>query len=109
MIFGVYLFLSSLIFLPFFIKLSFSSQENRQERDKRHQLRVYIAKSFIFVMTGLTLFTLLSSWQGLLKFGVATDFSFPQDYIEAGLLGWFIMAIGLAGVLSPIFAGRTTN
>ncbi len=81
----------------------------------RRKWSSYSALSLLFVIVGLVLFTLLSSWAGIvpLKIGegalISYSVSFPHGYLSQGTLGIAILLVGLAGILSPVFAAWLTN
>jgi len=63
---------------------------------------------FILISAGLSIFSLvlfiiLSVFTGILPISGRGSYSLPQDYQAYGLFGSFILLIGLAGMLSPVF------
>jgi hypothetical protein len=75
----------------------------------------YSALSLLFVLTGMIVFTFLSWGAGIipLSFGdgalVTYSVSFPHGYLAQGVLGFVIVLVGLAGVLSPVLAVWLTD
>jgi hypothetical protein len=89
---GVYLCLSGFIMLPGVIVLS---------QPPRQRLK-YALLSFLLVVLALVAFEGLSALTGLTRFGEPRDYSYPQDYLTYGPLGWLIMLLLPLGILSPL-------
>ncbi len=76
----------------------------------RKSISTYSALSFLFVLTGMILFTFLSWWAGIipLSFGdgalITYSVSFPDGYLAQDVVGLVIVLVGLVGVLSPALA-----
>lgn len=70
----------------------------------RLRLGIYSMLSLLFVLAGLILFTLLSWWVGLVRFGVPESLSIPEDYIAQGIVGLVLLLIGIVGMVSPAVA-----
>ena len=63
---------------------------------------ILTAASSIFAC--LVLFIALSALTELLPVASAGSYNIPQDFLAYVIFGWFILAIGLTGIFSPIFA-----
>ena len=58
----------------------------------------------LFPAIGLAVFVVLSAVTGLLRLAQPQSSRLPNDYIDAGPLGWVSLAIFVIGVLSPALA-----
>ncbi len=104
MFIGVYLLLKALVFA--FILLSrFKSRSVSRQADHTHGwLRLFAGYALLLSLLSLVAFIFLSVWSGIIAIGTSSSYSIPQDYISFGVLGWFVLAIGFIGVLSPLLA-----
>ncbi len=94
MFIGVYLCLSGMTWiLGLFLFLA-----------ARVRIGAYSALALAFAASGLVLFTLLSMWLGLVRFGIPYNLNIPDDYYLHGVFGIATLIVGLAGVLSPLYA-----
>ena len=103
MLMGIYFFAVFVVYLfTRFILISIVQRDTAVYAT--HNLTQYSRRMLLLTLVCFAVFTGLSTWQGLIKFGTLTNFRFPQDYLEAGPAGWIILIIGLIGILSPIIA-----
>jgi hypothetical protein len=89
---GVYLCVSAMVFLASFFLLV----------PVRHRLLRYSLFSLVIVIFALLAFELLSLFTGLRQRGWVASWSYPNDYLNAGLVGWIIMLFPILGLLSPL-------
>ncbi len=73
----------------------------------RKEIILYSGLSLLLVLIGLVLFTVLSSWAGIVPVSlgdgalVSYSVSFPDGYLSRGAMGIGILCVGIMGMLSP--------
>ncbi len=70
----------------------------------RRRLRLFAMFSALFPGLGLVAFLILSGVAGLMRLAQVQSYRLPNDYLDAGPLGWVSLAIFVIGVLSPALA-----
>jgi hypothetical protein len=70
----------------------------------RPRVRWFAVWSAILPALGLVVSLILSGVAGLLRLGQTQSFQLPGDYVGAGPVGWFTLAVFVLGVLSPSLA-----
>jgi hypothetical protein len=70
----------------------------------RRRMRFFGVWGVVLPTLGLIVFLSLSTVAGVIRIGQAQSSSLPQNYVEAGPLGWVTLAVAVAGILSPALA-----
>lgn len=70
----------------------------------RSRLARYTTMAVVYSLVLVGLFYSLSWASGLIQFGIAQDWSYPQDFLSRGAAGVLIMLLPIIGVLSPLLA-----
>lgn len=89
---GVYLCLSSAIYL---LGLLFLARPSKK-------LVIYTLISLILGSAGLAAYLGFAHWIGVLQFGRAASFSYPQDYLKQGVPGLATCLLLPLWMLSPL-------
>lgn len=109
MFIGIYLFLFLITFLSILIWKSPIRGNQPQGIKKRQWFYYYTGLSILMMVLGLAIFLFLSAWISILFLGETASYNLPLDFISEGLIGWLTLLVGLAGILSPIFAAFIIN
>jgi hypothetical protein len=64
-----------------------------------------VLASLVTVVIAGALFVVLSIWSGLFTLGTVGSWNFPGDYLAAGPIGWLVILVAFAGMLSPAIIG----
>lgn len=100
---GVYLCSSGLVLGLTLLFLAAQIGAEASGRQIKQLFARFMLITISLIIFCLVLFTTLSIFTGILPaFGSSGSYSLPQDYFAVGLFGWFILLIGLAGILSPV-------
>jgi hypothetical protein len=102
MFIGVYLFGCGVIYLLLLLGLLAIAQARKPIGEVRGGLLCYSGLAALASVLGLAGFILFSMQLNLLAFGVPQDYSIPGDYLAAGPAGLLVLALGAAGMLSPL-------
>lgn len=102
MFIGVYLLISALVIGLGIWLLVMLADSRLPLYQSRRDTRAFFGRSVLLVGLFLLLFVGLSALTGLMRFGQATSWSYPHDYVAFGPLGWLIAVLPLCGVVSPL-------
>lgn len=89
---GVYLCLSGLFILICLLILP----------RLRKRRALFIGFSLLTIISPFVLFELMSIYLNITPAGGNANFNYPADYVDKGILGWFVIVLPLLGILSPI-------
>lgn len=67
-------------------------------------VRPYTLLTLAVIGVCLLIFVGLSAATGLMAFGQPTNWSYPQDYLAAGPVGWFLVFVSVVGVFGSLLA-----
>lgn len=101
---GVYLCSSGLVLGLTLLILTAVTRSEAGWGQIRRQLARFMLLAAGLIIFSLVVFIILSAITGILPVAGSSSYSLPQDYIEYGLSGWLILALGLAGIFSPALA-----
>jgi hypothetical protein len=68
----------------------------------RRKLGLYIGLSLLAIIALLVTFELGSQYLNIITISEPAAFNFPGDYLDSGIIGWFVLLLPLIGILSPI-------
>jgi hypothetical protein len=68
----------------------------------RRRLGLFIGLSLLTIISPFVLFELLSIYLNIVPAGENVNFNYPADYVDKGIIGWFVTILPLLGILSPI-------
>jgi hypothetical protein len=102
MFIGAYLCVSGFIFVLSLLVLFALFPNSSTVPGLRKQVFTFAVLSFAVIGVSLTAFISLSALVGLMNFREAGSWSYPNDYLAYGPIGWIIMILLPLGILSPI-------
>jgi len=102
MFFGAYFCAGSFTFVLGLVALATLFDGQATMVSFRGRALRYIGLSVAISVLCLVAFVGLSYMTGLMRFGKATHWSYPGDYLAGGPLGWVLMIIPLLGVVAPL-------
>ena len=109
MFIGVFLILTTSVFLVTLFIRSFSGSSRQNNNLLSLWFRLYVGYSLLIASASLALYIILSVWIEIFSFGAPSSYNIPQDYFEQGIIGWLLLLIGAAGILSPLLAVIATE
>lgn len=101
MFFGAYFCAGGFTFVLGLVALATLFDSQATMASFRGRVLRYIGLSFAISVLCLVAFVGLSYATGFMRFGEATHWSYPGDYLAGGPLGWILMIIPLLGVVAP--------
>jgi hypothetical protein len=102
MFIGAYACAGGIIFLAGLVGLAFIGRTGSVARTRREQVFEYTLFSLPIMGFILLVFVSLSISTRLMSFGEVQDWSYPEDYLAFGPVGWLLMFLPVLGVLSPL-------
>lgn len=70
----------------------------------RQRLLLYGGLSLLLALLALVAFALFSVRMGIIQPGQVRTYSYPQDYLAPGPVGWLVALLPIAGILAPVAA-----